>query len=116
MIATVPSSWTSENEWDLQATLQATHDVVLAENLPAESYLDTANRSVFTNAGNDVVLHPDFSGGGRVPILWEAKACAPLLCGGERLHALRAWIGDRSAEPGGATVKPTGRGSSFGVR
>jgi hypothetical protein len=36
------------------------HDIILAENLPAESYLDTGNRAAFENAGGDVQLHPDF--------------------------------------------------------
>jgi hypothetical protein len=38
------------------------HDVLLAEGLAAESYLDTGNRGVFQNAGVPVMLHPDLSG------------------------------------------------------
>jgi hypothetical protein len=38
-----------------------THDVILAEGLPAESYLDTGNRDGFANGGRAVQLHPDFS-------------------------------------------------------
>ncbi|HEX5328245.1 MAG TPA: Hint domain-containing protein [Acetobacteraceae bacterium] len=37
------------------------HDVLLAENLPAESYLDTGNRGMFENAGAPLILHPDFA-------------------------------------------------------
>ncbi len=37
------------------------HDVVFAEGLPAESYLDTGNRSSFANADGSVALYPDFS-------------------------------------------------------
>jgi hypothetical protein len=37
-----------------------THDIILAENLPAESYLDTGNRAAFENAGLPPELHPDF--------------------------------------------------------
>ncbi len=43
------------------------HDVLLAEGLPAESYLDTGNRGMFENAAGPLVLHPDFRGqSGRV--------------------------------------------------
>ena len=37
------------------------HDVVLAEGLPAESYLDTGNRSAFSGCGPATRLHPDFA-------------------------------------------------------
>jgi hypothetical protein len=60
------------------------HDVLLAEGLPAESYLDTANRSNFANASGPVTLHPDFS-----PLLWEAESCAPLIVTGPKLDAAR---------------------------
>ena len=36
----------------------AQHDVILAEGLPCESYLDTGNRSAFANDGDEVMLHP----------------------------------------------------------
>jgi fibronectin-binding autotransporter adhesin len=34
------------------------HDVLLAEGMQVESYLDTGNRSMFENAGTALVLHP----------------------------------------------------------
>jgi len=37
------------------------HDILLAEGLPAESYLDTGNRGGFANGGETVSLHPVFS-------------------------------------------------------
>jgi hypothetical protein len=37
-----------------------THDILLVENLPAESYLDTGNRGSFTNGGVPLRLHPRF--------------------------------------------------------
>jgi hypothetical protein len=40
-----------------------THDIVLAEALPAESYLDTGNRGMFENADAPLLLHPDFCPG-----------------------------------------------------
>jgi collagen type I/II/III/V/XI/XXIV/XXVII alpha len=39
----------------------ARHDVILAEGLAAESYLDTGNRAMFENAGAPLLLHPDFA-------------------------------------------------------
>jgi hypothetical protein len=36
-----------------------THDLLLAENLSVESYLDTGNRRMFENAGEPLLLHPD---------------------------------------------------------
>ena len=52
------------------------HDILLAENLPAESYLDTGNRCSFENGGTVTRLHPDFAGG---QAQREAASCAPLL-------------------------------------
>lgn len=60
------------------------HDVLLAEGLPTESYLDTGDRAAFTNAGDVVALHPDF--GVRQ---WDAAACAPLIVTGSRLASVR---------------------------
>ncbi|GAN76275.1 Hint domain-containing protein [Acidisphaera rubrifaciens] len=63
------------------------HDVLLAEGLAAECYLDTGNRASFGNGGRAVTLHPDFNA--RV---WEAEGCAPLVLAGPRLAAARAAI------------------------
>jgi hypothetical protein len=49
------------------------HDILLAEGLAAESYLDTGNSGLFANAGEPLILHPDLSGqAGRL-----ARSCAP---------------------------------------
>jgi hypothetical protein len=60
------------------------HDILLAEGLPCESYLDTGNRAAFANGGAVAHLHPDFS-----EHMWEAKACAELVVTGPRLEAVR---------------------------
>lgn len=39
-----------------------THEVLFAEGLPAESYLDTGNRGMFENAAQPLLLYPDLSG------------------------------------------------------
>jgi hypothetical protein len=61
----------------------ATHDILLAEGLPAESYLDTGNRAQFENGAAQVSLHPDFA-----PLNWD-DACAPLCVDGPALAAAR---------------------------
>lgn len=61
------------------------HDVVFAEGLPAETYLDTGDRMAFRNGGGVIALHPDFAG--RV---WESKACAPLKVAGPEVEAARS--------------------------
>jgi Hint domain len=62
----------------------AEHDVLLAEGLPAESYLDTGDRANFDNAGALVALHPDF-----VTVRREANSCAPVIVTGPALRAVR---------------------------
>ncbi|MCW3475892.1 Hint domain-containing protein [Rhodovastum sp. RN2-1] len=37
------------------------HDVILAEGLPTESYLDVGNRGAFENGGEPLQLHPAFT-------------------------------------------------------
>ena len=53
------------------------HDVLLAEGLPAESYLDTGNRAAFVEGGAVVTAHPDFA-----RAVWHGKGCAPLVTEG----------------------------------
>ncbi len=59
------------------------HDVLLAEGLTTESYLETAERRSFDVEGQVVQLHPDFWSRA-----WEAKGCAELVVTGERLDAV----------------------------
>jgi hypothetical protein len=70
----------------------ARHDVVLAEGLPAESYLDTGDRSNFANGGGPMQMFPDFSAR-----LWEAYGCARLVVTGPELDAARALVNSRAA-------------------
>jgi collagen type I alpha len=69
------------------------HDVLLAEGLPAESYLDTGDRDTFENGGAGVLrLHPEFA-----IRTWEAAGCAPLVVTGPAVARLRALIAARAA-------------------
>jgi hypothetical protein len=53
------------------------HAVILAENLPAESYLDTGNRSFFRNAPVTSLTDAEYRVHDTSQI-WEDEACAPL--------------------------------------
>jgi phospholipase/lecithinase/hemolysin len=84
----------------------ATHGVLLAEGLPAESYLDTGNRSAFTNGGKTAMAHPDFARG-----VWERAGCAPLVTAGpardivyRRLVAQALALGWELTDAGGGAV------------
>ncbi len=66
------------------------HEVLLAEGMPAESYLDTGNRTMFANAPL-VDLHPRPTAGD------GAEAAAPLVLQGPRLDAVRARLASRAA-------------------
>jgi hypothetical protein len=66
----------------------ASHDVVLAEGLACETYLDTGNRSAFVEGGPALKLHPEFATG-RAREVWAAAGCAPLVDGGPLVVAER---------------------------
>jgi hypothetical protein len=55
------------------------HDVLYAEGLATESYLDTGNRAVFENAPGPLVLHPDLSTGRGAASQGSDAACAPAM-------------------------------------
>ena len=77
----------------------ASHDVVLAEGLPVETYLDTGNRHQFSNGTGHVALHPRFGRTG-----WSDAACAPLVTGGAIVQAARAGLLARADALGYATT------------
>jgi hypothetical protein len=64
------------------------HDVVLAEGLPSETFLDSGNRAAFGNAPGAVQLHPDFSRAD-TSLSWDARGYAPLCVVGEQVERLR---------------------------
>ena len=66
------------------------HAILLAEGLPAESYLDTGNSGFFANSGAPLVLHPDLTDETDYPTR-EAGSCAPVRVGrGERAARMAA--------------------------
>ncbi|MCB8883152.1 Hint domain-containing protein [Acidisoma cellulosilytica] len=65
------------------------HDVILAEGLPAETYLDTGDRASF-EGGETMALHPVFGSEARdVAMMHEAMGCAPLRITGYEVDRVR---------------------------
>lgn len=71
------------------------HDVLLAENLPAESFLEAGNRHQFANADGPTSLHADFSARAR------PRGCAPLVLCGTAVQRIRHRLRARAARTGG---------------
>ncbi len=74
-----------------------THDVVLAEGLGCESYLDTGNRAAFDNAESAIQLFASFARD--AASVWEQDACAPLVRCGPILAAVRRRLAARASSP-----------------
>jgi collagen type I/II/III/V/XI/XXIV/XXVII alpha len=64
------------------------HDIVLAEGMTIESYLDMKDGSNYANHPGPVRLYPDFS-----TRMWDAFGCAPLVVTVTELEAARTLIG-----------------------
>jgi hypothetical protein len=58
------------------------HDVILAEGLPCESYLDTGNRGAFAGQPGPMRLVPDFARD-----VWAKQGCLPLVLAGPAMVA-----------------------------
>jgi hypothetical protein len=75
------------------------HGILLAENAPAESYLDTGNRASFDNAGVPRQLHPVFAVNAD-SARWQTEACAPLASIPDQVDPIWARLAARSEEIG----------------
>lgn len=73
------------------------HDVLLAENLPAESYLDTGNRAMFENAGLPLLLHPATRNDQTHRV---AGSCLPLEDDAARVEPIWRSLADRALHLG----------------
>jgi hypothetical protein len=71
----------------------AEHDVLLAQGLPAESFLDMRDGSKYPDRPGPVRLYPDYSAG-----MWEAFGCARLVVSGPELAAARALVAGFATE------------------
>jgi hypothetical protein len=75
------------------------HGILLAEGLPAESYLDTGNRAMFANTGLAMLLHPEF----RINDSLRTRkddACAPLAVDPPTLQPIWQRFVDRAGQLG----------------
>ena len=63
------------------------HDLLVAEGLAAESYLENGDRGTFENSDEPTVLHPDFS-----RWTWDARACAELKVVGPEVDRVKATL------------------------
>ena len=75
------------------------HSLLLAEGLPAESYLDTGNRAFFSNAGIALILHPEFHVNAGLKC-WELDACAPLAVGPAAVEPVWCELANRAESLG----------------
>jgi hypothetical protein len=75
------------------------HAILLAEGLPAESYLDTGNAGFFSNAGKPVVLHPDLTDEIDYPSR-EAGSCAPFVWDEASVRPVWRLLAERAATIG----------------
>ncbi len=75
------------------------HDVLLAEGMPAESYLEAGARNAFGNGDDVIQLHPEFTPPqDYYATLWEQYGYAPLVVSGETLERVRGTLSaDRHA-------------------
>jgi collagen type I/II/III/V/XI/XXIV/XXVII alpha len=72
------------------------HAVLLAEGLPAESYLDTGERGWFGGVNETVVRHPAWERGSTdAALAWETRAAAPLCVSGPVLARVREDLAGR---------------------
>jgi hypothetical protein len=90
------------------------HDILLAEGLPAESYLDTGNRGVFENSDMPLTLHRDFTGGnmqlrrtaGDGQARRESLSCAPFAADPERVEPVWRRLAMRASQLGFVVAEP----------
>jgi len=84
VIQETETRWVTYHHIELEA-----HDILLAEGLPAESYLDTGSRHSFEGEAA-LLLHPDFRPQG------DADFCAPMVREGAVLATARQRLLDRA--------------------
>ena len=82
------------------------HAILLAEGLPAESYIDTGNSGFFANSGVPLVLHPDLTDEAAYPTR-EAGSCAPFVWDEASVHPVWQRLAERAAVLGRPALPPT---------
>ena len=81
----------------------AAHDIILAEGLACETYLDTGNRHAFVEGGAPLALHPDFA-----RATWASQACRTLVLDGPIVAGARRRLLNRALAAGHARTDDPG--------
>ena len=76
------------------------HNVLYAEGMPVESYLDTGKRSAFANGGAAIDLRADFASQ-----VWDTMGCAPLVLHGRQLAIAKRRLLAQATVLGHATTR-----------
>ncbi|HXT79598.1 MAG TPA: Hint domain-containing protein [Acetobacteraceae bacterium] len=81
------------------------HAILLAEGLPAESYLDTGNRGFFANAGAPLLLYPDLTDQADRPAR-EAGSCRPFVWDEASVRPIWLRLAERAIRLGYVVLVP----------
>lgn len=76
------------------------HAILMAEGVPAESYLDTGNRGFFANSDLPLVLHPDLMAAREA-----VTSCAPLVRSAAEVEPIWNALADRARQSGFAAPR-----------
>ncbi len=74
------------------------HEIIMAEGLMVETYLDTGDRAVFDNGGSAISLHPQLQL--NIAAKTWADACAPLLTDAGIAQSIWQTVADRASALG----------------
>jgi hypothetical protein len=85
--------WTAVDYYHVELE---SHAILLAEGLPAESYIDTGNSGFFQNSRAPLVLHPDLTDETSYPTR-EAGSCAPFVWDEASVRPVWQRLADRAA-------------------
>jgi len=81
------------------------HGILLAEGLPAESYLNTGNHGFFANSDEPLVLHPELTDETDYPTR-EAASCAPFVWDEGNVRPVWQRLAERAEALGQLAPKP----------
>jgi len=90
------TNWTAVDYYHVELDR---HAILLAEGLPAESYIDTGNSGFFGNSGKPLVLHPDLTDESDYPTR-ETGSCAPFVWDAANVQPIWQRLADRAAALG----------------
>jgi hypothetical protein len=88
--------WTAVDYYHVELE---SHAILLAEGLPAESYIDTGNSGFFENSEAPLVLHPDLTDETDYPAR-QAGSCVPFVCDEASVRPIWQRLADRAAAIG----------------